>query len=59
MPLASVGPVTVGPGPVERSSLMADELLVGIDPLRSAMQRELVLTFKARGAEVSRACTQG
>ncbi len=53
MPLASVGPVSVGPGPVERSSVRAEEVLVGIDPLRSAVQRELVLTFTAKKPEAS------
>jgi hypothetical protein len=51
-PLAGVGPVAVGGGPVEGSSATVAEVVVGVDPLRSISQARIVLTVKARGAQV-------
>lgn len=51
-PLASVGPVALGPGPVERSSTSARHVTVGLDPLQSALQRRLVLDVRVHGAQV-------
>ena len=51
-PLASLGPISLGPGPVERSSARVGRVSVGLDPLQSALQRRVVLTIRALGAEV-------
>ena len=53
VPLVRLGPVSVGPGPVEQSSAAIQHVAVGLDPMQSALQRRVVLTFKAKGAEVS------
>ena len=45
-PLASVGPVAVGPGPAETSSLTADEVLVSLDAVRSLASRRPVLAVR-------------
>eukprot|EP00884_Botryococcus_braunii_P001435 jgi/Botrbrau1/11292/Bobra.0038s0058.1 len=52
-PLAAVGPVSVGPGPAERSSVSLPRVLVCVDPLQSLLQKKLVLTFRANHAQVS------
>lgn len=51
-PLASVGPISLGAGPVERSSARAERLWVGLDPVQSALQRRVVLAVKAGGLQV-------
>lgn len=51
-PLGSLGPVCVGPGTVERSSAEVQEVTVVLDPVQSALQGRVVLTVKARGAQV-------
>lgn len=51
-PLASLGPVSLGAGPVERSSAQAERLWVGLDLPQSALQRRVVLAVKARGLRV-------
>lgn len=53
-PLASVGPLSVGPSPLERSSAELQRLSVGLDVLQSALQRRVVLAVKVHGAQVSR-----
>ena len=55
-PLASLGPVSVGPAPHEQSSLTAERVTVGVDPLRSLAQRRVVLTTKLNRAEVRVGC---
>ena len=51
-PLASVGPVAVGPGAGERSSAVADEVLLSLDAARSLAQLRLVLTVRGVRASV-------
>lgn len=51
-PIGSVGPISVGPGPVERSSATLDRVAVGVNPLQSILRQRIVLTVKATGAEV-------
>ena len=51
-PLASVGPVALGPSPVEGSSLSARHVTLGLDPLHSALQRRLVFDVRVDGAQV-------
>lgn len=51
-PLASVGPVRVGAGPVERSSASLRQVTVGLDPVQSLLQRRIVLAVKGHGAQV-------
>jgi hypothetical protein len=51
-PLGSLGPVRVGPGPVEGSSAEVERLTVALDPVQSALQGRVVLTVKALGAQV-------
>lgn len=51
-PLAGLGPVSVGPGPVEKSSATIEKLSVQFSPLDSILQQRLVLNFNARNAEV-------
>ncbi len=51
-PLAAVGPVSVGPGPAERSSASLPRVLVRVDPLQSLLQKKLVLSFRADQAQV-------
>lgn len=51
-PLASVGPVSIGAGPVEVSSATIDRVLVRFDPLKSLARGKLVLTLDGKDAEV-------
>lgn len=55
-PLASLGPVHVGPGPVERSSCTLDGVRVSLHPAQSLYHRRIVLGLDVRGAEV---CEEG
>lgn len=49
-----VGPVTLGPGPVERSSAVAPHgVAVYVDPLASLMQKQLVLELAVQGATLT------
>lgn len=58
-PLASVGPVSVGAGPVEQSTAMLQRVTVGLDPLQSVLQQRLVLAVRAHGAQVGLGWGQG
>lgn len=51
MPVASLGPVRVGPGPVESSSASVEEVMLGLDAWRSIVQREVVVTLALRGVQ--------
>lgn len=51
-PLAALGPVSVGPGPAEGSSVSLPRVLVQVDPLQSILQQKLVFTFRADDAQV-------
>ncbi len=51
-PLAAVGPVELGPGAAEGSSLELPEVVVCVDPLQSLLQRKLVLQLHAAAAQV-------
>lgn len=54
VPLLTLGPCSVGPGPVEKSSLVAPEgVRLYIDPLTSLVQQQLVLTLALHRPEVS------
>lgn len=52
MPLASVGPISLGASPVEHSTARVERLLVGVDLLQSLLQGRIILTTRAVGAEV-------
>ncbi|KAL0030424.1 hypothetical protein WJX79_003924 [Trebouxia sp. C0005] len=51
-PIASLGPVSVGPGATEGSWAHLPEVRVSLDPLKSLVQRKVVLKLHAPGAEV-------
>ena len=51
-PLASVGPVSVGPGSLERSSVRVARVELGLDVGQSLSQRRVVLTARAKEAEL-------
>ena len=51
-PLASVGPVSLGPGAAEKSSLEIPRVVVCVDPLQSLLQRKLILHLLADQAQV-------
>ena len=51
-PLASVGPVSLGPGVAEKSSLEIPRVVVCVDPLQSLLQRKLILHLLADQAQV-------
>ena len=51
-PIASLGPVSVGPGTTEGSWAHLPEVRVSLDPLKSLVQRQVVLKLHAPGAEV-------
>lgn len=58
VPLASIGPVTVGPGPVEKSSGIAPQgIQVYVDPLASIIYKQAVLALSIDMPEVT--CVQG
>ncbi|KAK9804274.1 hypothetical protein WJX72_004315 [[Myrmecia] bisecta] len=52
-PLASVGPVAVGPSATERSSAVLPHVLISIDPVKSLAQRRVVLRLHAPQAQVT------
>ncbi len=51
-PIASLGPVTVGPGVTEGSWAHLPEVRVSLNPIQSLVQRKVVLKLNAPGAEV-------
>jgi hypothetical protein len=51
-PLASVGPVSLGPGNAEKSSLELPCMVVCVDPLQSLLQRKLIVQLHADHAQV-------
>ena len=51
-PLAKVGPVELGPGRAERSSVQLPEVIVRVDALQSLLQRKLVVQLTADRAQV-------
>lgn len=51
-PLMSVGPVDIGPGNAERSQISVPELRVGLDCVRSAFQRQMVLKVYCNDTEL-------
>ena len=52
-PLASVGPVSLGPSAREGSTAQVAEVLLKLDPLQSLLQRKVMLQVQAGKAEVS------
>ena len=52
-PLASLGPVVVGPGPTECSSGMIERVVLSLDPFRSILHGRLVINLKAHGADIN------
>lgn len=53
LPLARIGPVALGAGPVEQSHLYAPEIRVYLDPLQSLMWQQAVLRVHAESPEVA------
>ena len=51
-PVASIGPVEVGPSSLEGSSAVLPEVLVRLDPLQSLLKRKLMLQLQADKAQV-------
>ena len=51
-PIASLGPVEVGPSPLESSSAVLPEVLVRLDPLQSLIHRKLMLQLQADRSKV-------
>ena len=51
-PLASVGPVSLGPGAAEMSTLEVPRVVVCVDPLQSLLQQKLILQLHADQAQV-------
>jgi len=51
-PLASVGPITVGPSSREASSATLPRVVVRVDPIQSLLQGKLMLRLLAEQAEV-------
>lgn len=51
-PLASVGPVSLGPGAAEKSSLEIPRVVVCVDPLQSLLQQKLIMQLHADQAQV-------
>lgn len=58
-PLASVGPVALGPSAsgLERTSVTAPEVVVSVNALQSALQRKVVLSLQAVGTQVGTCMT--
>lgn len=52
-PLASVGPLTLGPSTREGSSAFVPQVLLRLDPVQSLIQGKVILQFHAGQAEVS------
>ena len=51
-PLASVGPVSLGAGAAEKSSVEIPRMVVCVDPLQSLLQQKLILQLHADQAQV-------
>eukprot|EP00210_Caulerpa_lentillifera_P007372 g7046.t1 len=51
-PLMSVGPIDVGPGTAEQSQVFVPELRLGLDFIRSAFQRQIVLKVHCNETEL-------
>ena len=51
-PLASMGPVSLGPGAAEKSSLEIPRVVVCVDPLQSLLQQKLIMQLHADQAQV-------
>ena len=51
-PVASMGPVSVGPAAHEHSSARLERVELGLDVAQSLLQQRLVLAARARGAEL-------
>ena len=49
-PLAALGPVSLGPSPLEGSSVEVQEVVVKVAPLASLLQRAVVLRVELEGA---------
>lgn len=57
-PLAAVGPVELGPGSAERSSIALQQVIVRVDPLQSLVQRKLVVQLHADAPQVACSLSQ-
>ena len=51
-PLAAIGPVSVGPGPIEHSSALLPDVRISINPVQSLVQRQVVLKIHIPAAQV-------
>ena len=51
-PLAAIGPVSVGPGPIEHSSALLPDVRISMDPVQSLVQRQVVLKIHIPAAQV-------
>lgn len=51
-PVASLGPVSIGPAAAEGSWAHLPEIRISIDPVKSLAQRKMVLKLHSPGAEV-------
>ena len=51
-PIASLGPVSVGPGAAEGSWAHLPEIRISVDLVKSLAQRKMVLKLHSPGAEV-------
>lgn len=51
-PVASLGPVSIGPGAAEGSWAHLPEIRISIDAVKSLAQRKMVLKLHSPGAEV-------
>lgn len=52
-PLASVGPISLGPSAVEKSSALLPEVVVRLDVVQSLLHGKLMLQLQADRPEVS------
>lgn len=52
-PLASIGPVVIGPGSAERSSVTIERVALSLNPLQSILRGRLVVSLRASGAEIN------
>ena len=57
-PIAGLGPVEVGPSPLEISSAVLPEVQVRLDPLQSLIHRKLMLQLQADSSQVGRRRSQ-
>eukprot|EP00891_Asterochloris_glomerata_P005156 jgi/Astpho2/5156/Aster-x0241 len=51
-PLAAIGPVRVGPGPIEHSSALLPNVRISMDPVQSLVQRQVVLKIHIPAAQL-------